>query len=152
MKKPSTFLTVDEAIELIKTDTRKNPTVDTKQLMRRLTYLRSNMRGAETNYTMWLLKRDASGKIVRNGVRTITVKGNRESHRLEDAILTHYKELSGREVSDDEIDNMALVKGKSVIGDAEGTSATGQPTVNADSDIKIGDSLREGTSTQVVGA
>lgn len=45
IEKPSDILTVAEAIELINSDSPKNPVVSNKKLIRNVEYLRANFRG-----------------------------------------------------------------------------------------------------------
>lgn len=142
MEKPSDILTVKEAIDLINTDTRTNPVVDNKKLISGVEYLRSNFRGGGMNYTIHLVKRDASGKIVPNGVKWAAVTSRRDQTDLEYAITDHYKALSGRDVDPETI---GLSKLTTAVEPGKGNS-DGLAHRNKSSKLEYGDEL--GTSSE----
>lgn len=146
--KPKDFLTVQEAIELIETDTRSNPTVDDVQLVKGIEYLRANMRGSEMNYTIHLVKRDDNGKIVPNGKKWAVVQSSRDANTLEYAIMDHYKKLSGHEAPNPE--DMGLETFTTTVEDSDGKSRP-RPRHNASSKIKKGDEMASGDRTITVG-
>lgn len=115
---PPGFVTVERAIELIESDTRKDPVVDTEFLLNNLPYLR-----ADFNYNIKLLKRDDSGKIVDNGNVFVAIETDWDKAKLEHAITEHYKQMSGKDIdaknigiryitteNDDSLDNAAKIR------------------------------------------
>lgn len=146
LEKPSDILTVKEAIDLINTDTRTNPVVDNSRLVRNIEFLRSNFRGGGMNYTIFLVKRDESGRIVPNGVKYVAVSNRRDQTDLEYAITDHYKELSGREVNPEEI---GLQKQTTVV-DKKEAGANGLARKNKKSKIKYGDEMASSSENQTV--
>lgn len=146
--KPKDFLTVDEAIALINTDTRTNPTIDDVKLVKGIEYLRANMRGGEMNYTIHLVKRDETGKIVPNGKKWAVVQSSRDANTLEYAIMDHYKALSGHAAPDP--DEMGLEAFTTAVEDSDGKSRP-RPRRNTSSTIKKGDEMASGSQTVTVG-
>lgn len=129
---PKAFLSFDEAIKLIQAETRDNPRVDISRLARNLKWLES-----KHNYTIFLLKRDASGHIVSNGNRPVSIANEYEKTTLEHAIREKYKELARQEYQGD-----PLHKITTMVTDAEsGGNSTGQPIENTESTIKEGDTI-----------
>lgn len=145
--KPKDFLSVEEGIALINTDTRTNPVVDDVQLVKNIEYLRMNMRGAEMNYTVHLVKRDETGKIVPNGKKWIVVSSPRDANLLEYAIMDHYKALSGKEAPDPE--EMGLERTTTTL--EESSNYNVRPRRNTSSKTKKGDDLKQGGETVMVG-
>lgn len=144
LEKPSDILTVKEAIDLINSDTRTNPVVNNAKLIRNVEFLNSNFRGGGMNYTIFLEKRDESGRIVPNGVKFVAVNGKREQTELEYAITDHYKAVSGRDVDPETI---GLMQQSTVVSEEEG-DLTGKPRVNKTAKkLKKGDALRTGSGT-----
>lgn len=146
--RPKDFLSVDEAIKLIDSDTPTNPVVDNVRLVKGIEYLRANQRGGALNYTIHLVKRDEKTKqIIPNGVRYAVIESTRDANTLEYAIVDHYKDRSGREAPD--LDSMGLNAVTTTLDDESGYNA--KPRRNTSSKIKKGDDLRTGSSTQTVG-
>lgn len=142
--KPSDILTVKEAIDLINSDTRTNPVVRNDLLIRNVEYLNTNFRGGGMNYTIFLLKRDESGKIVPNGVKWVAITNKREQSELEYAITDHYKAVSGRDVDPESI---GLMQQTTTINASEG-ALDGRPRRNKTGrQLKKGDNLETGTKT-----
>lgn len=129
---PKGFLSVDEAIKLIQAETRENPRVDISRLARGLKWLE-----AKRNYTIFMLKRDASGAIVPDGNRPVAIANDYEKTTLEHAIRTKYKELARQEYQDSGIHKISTM-----VTDAEsGGNSMGQPIENTESKIQVGDSI-----------
>lgn len=140
LEKPSDILTVKEAIDLINSDTRTNPVVNNALLIRNVEYLHTNFRGGGMNYTIFLVKRDKTGKIVPNGVKWVAVTNRRDQTDLEYAITDHYKEVSGREIDPEQI---GLMKQTTTL-DSKTGNTTGMARRNKESRLKKGDSLETG--------
>lgn len=147
LEKPSDILTVKEAIDLINSDTRTNPVVNNALLIRNVEYLKANYRGGGMNYTIFLVKRDKSGKIVPNGVKWVAVTSPREQTDLEYAITDHYKAVSGRDVNPEEI---GLMQQTTVMDKTQG-GGDNLPRKSKSGKLKVGDELRTGTKTMTTG-
>ncbi len=145
--KPANVLTVKEAIELIDSDTRQNPVVSNKELIKRSEYLNTNYRGGGMNYTLFLVKRDANGNIVPNGKKTVAITSQREQQELIYAIRDHYKSLSGRDVDPEKL---GLYSQTNVIERDVAGSSTGMSRRNEKSTLKPGDSLGTDTRSRTV--
>lgn len=144
LEKPSDILTVKEAIDLINSDTRTNPVVNNAKLIRNVEFLNSNFRGGGMNYTIFLEKRDESGKIVPNGVKFVAVNGKREQTELEYAITDHYKAVSGRDVDPETIGLMQ----QTTMVDESNNNVTGRPRANKEGKkLKKGDALPTGSGS-----
>ena len=129
---PKGFLSFDEAVKLIQAETRDNPRVDISRLTKNLKWLE-----AKHNFSIFMLKRDASGQIVPNGNRPVQIANDYEATTLEHIIREKYKELARREYADDGIHKITTM-----VTDAEsGGNSMGQPIANPDSEIKIGDNI-----------
>lgn len=145
---PKDFLTVQEAIELIDTDTPQNPVVDNVRLVLGTEYLRTNLRGNTLNYTIHLVKRDEkTGKIVPNGVVYAQVASPRDANLLEYAITDHYKARSGKNAPNPE--ELGLERFTTTL--EESSNYNSRPRRNSSSKIKKGDDMDAGTSTVMVG-
>lgn len=142
MEKPSDIITVKEAIELIDSDTPTNPVVNNVELIKNVEYLRANFRGGGMNYTIHLVKRDSSGKIVPNGKKWVAVANSRDQHDLEYAITDHYKSRSGKDVDPAQL---GLRKQTTVI-DKQDPNSDGMAHYNKSSKLKYGSEL--GTSKE----
>lgn len=140
LEKPSDILTVKEAIDLINSDTRTNPVVNNAKLIRNVEFLKSNFRGGGMLYTIFLVKRDKTGKIVPNGVKWAAVNNHRDQSDLEYAITDHYKAVSGRDV---DTESIGLMKQTTTIDQKEG-NVDGRARKNKESKLKKGDDLQTG--------
>ena len=129
---PEAFLKFDDAVKLIQAETRENPRVDISRLARNLKWLEP-----KRNFTIFLLKRDASGAIVPNGNRPVAIANDYEKTTLEHVIREKYKELARREYEGDEVHKISTM-----VTDAEsGGNYSGQPIENTESKINIGDTI-----------
>ena len=139
--KPANLLTVKEAIDLINSDTRTNPVVNNKELIKRSEYLAHNFRGSQMNYTIFLEKRDKDGNIVPNGKKWVVITSRREQQELLYAITDHYKALSGRDVDPEKI---GLYKQTTVLEKDTAGGNSGMARTNKSSNLQYGDSLDSG--------
>lgn len=129
---PKGFLSFDETIKLIQAETRENPRVDISRLAKNLKWLE-----AKHNYTIFMLKRDASGNIIPDGNRPVQIANDYEKTTLEHTIREKYKELARQEYQNDGIHKITTM-----VTDAEsGGNAMGQPIENTESKIQIGDEI-----------
>lgn len=139
--KPANLLTVKEAIDLINSDTRTNPVVNNKELIKRSEYLAHNFRGSQMNYTIFLEKRDKDGNIVPNGKKWVVITSRREQQELLYAITDHYKALSGRDVDPEKI---GLYKQTTILEKNVAGGNSGMARTNKSSSLQYGDSLDSG--------
>lgn len=146
LEKPSDILTVKEAIDLINTDTRTNPVVDNRKLIKNVEYLRSNFRGGGMNFTIFLVKRDEDGKIVPNGKKWAAITSHRDQTELEYAITDHYKALSGKDIDPEQI---GLYKRTTAVDPGSGNT-TGLARNNPSSKLSYGDELGSSPENQTV--
>ena len=89
---PKDFLSVDEAVALINSDTRENPVVDTDYLMQHALWLEKSH-----NFNIPLLRRDNLGRVVKAGHRYVFVESDYDRTILEKAIVDKYRELASRD-------------------------------------------------------
>ena len=94
---PVGFISVQDAIKLIESDTRSNAKVDTSFLLNNLPYLR-----VDGNYTIKKLKHEG-GRVVPNGKTQVQISSEYERAMLEHAIVEHYKQATGREINPETI-------------------------------------------------
>lgn len=134
---PNGFVTIEEAIKLIESDTRKDPVVDTAFLVNGLPYLRVN-----GNYNIKLLSRNDDGKIVSKGNVYVQIKSEWERSNLEHAIIEHYKEtsLNHTVIDPEKIGIRSITTAKD-----EDTNPTGRAMVNPTPMTKFGDPTTGGT-------
>ena len=133
----NSFVTIDEAIEIINSDTRKNPVVDITKMVNSLPHLRE--RG---NFRIPLLTRDETGKIVKNGSRFTTINSSWDKSRLEHAIVEHYKVVDKlhRTINPEEVGLKSLT---TAIDDDKNTQ--GRLRVNDKPMTKYGDNTNGGS-------
>lgn len=131
---PKDFISIEEAINLINSDTRTNPVVDTSFLLNNLPYLR-----VDGNYTIRRLKRDANGKIIHNGNVFVAVDSDYHRSILEHAIVQKYNELSGQNVDPA---NIGIKRLTTTVDDEQNPG--GRLRANKDSKIKVGDNIVSG--------
>ena len=133
---PKDFLTVKAAIELINSDTREDPVVDTTYLVRHTPWLE-----AKHNFNIPLLKRDPkTGRIMKAGHRYVYVETDSDRVLLERCIVDKYKELARREFDDNErVRHMTTV-----VSDSEnGGNMSGRLMVDKSGNgTKYGESLK----------
>lgn len=126
----SEFITVDEAIKLIESDSRENPAVDIKQMTDRYTYIE-----LAHNFRIPLLAVDKNGFIVENGNRYITFEKEIDVLRFREVVLNHYKETTSAEYDEEAITNPT--KSITTVSDPE-TNPASIPQNNPDG-AKAGD-------------
>lgn len=124
------FITIDSAVELIKSDTRSNPVVD-------MDYLVSHIKWIETAHNFRIpkirrlapeeVRRTKRGKTIEYeniGDVYIYIATNFEKELIRKTILDKFRELVGREYKEQTVKAMSTVA-----DDAEGRSAV-QPRAN----------------------
>lgn len=141
------FVSVDDAVKLIKTDTRENPVVD-------MDYLVSRLKWVETSHNFRIpkirrlkpeeIRRTKRGKIIEYeniGDVYIYIATNFEKELVRKTILDKFRELVGREYKEQTVRAMSTVA-----DDAQGTAAV-RPRSNAKPIAKEGSVISEGTTT-----
>ena len=136
---PTGFISVEEAISLIESDTRSNAKVDTAFLLRNLPYLR-----VDGNYTIKKLKHE-NGKVVDAGEEFVHILSDYQRSMLEHAIIEHYKMVTGRDIDPESI---GIKKLMTTVDDEKNLS--GRIMRNTESSTKVGDTLVSG-ATQTIG-
>lgn len=135
---PMGFITVEEAIKLIESDTRSNAKVDISFLLRNLPFLR-----VDGNYTIKKLKHE-KGKVVPGGEAFVHIDSDYRRAMLEHAIVEHYKQSTGRDIDPESI---GLKKLTTAVDDEE--NPAGRVIKNKKSKTKIGDSIVSGVTQNV---
>lgn len=124
------FITVKEAIELIKSDTRQNPVVDIKQMVKSY-----NSIELFHNFRIPLLTLDKNGNVVENGNRFITFEKELDVLMFKDVVLSHYREATSARYDEEAITNPT--RSITTVNDPE-KNPTSKPQVNLDG-AKVGD-------------
>lgn len=135
---PIGFITVEEAIKLIESDTRSDAKVDIAFLLRSLPFLR-----VDGNYTIKKLKHE-KGRVVPDGQAFVHIDSDYRRAMLEHAIVEHYRLVTGREIDPETIG----IKKLSTEVDDE-ANPQGRITSNRKSKTKVGDSIASGVTKSV---
>lgn len=124
------FITVKEAIELIKSDTRQNPVVDIKQMVESY-----NSIELFHNFRIPLLTLDKNGNVVENGNRYITFEKELDVLMFKDVVLSHYREVTSAKYDEEAITNPT--RSITTVNDPE-KNPTSRPQANPNG-AKVGD-------------
>lgn len=130
---PVGFISLNEAIALINSDTRSNAKVDTAFLLRNLPYLR-----VDGNYTIKKSKHE-DGRVVGDGETFVHINNEYERAMLEHAITEHYRAVTGNIVNPETIGLRSLT---TTVDDEK--NAGGRLMENTNPSIKAGDELGSG--------
>lgn len=133
---PAGFISVQDAIKLIESDSRKDAKVDTEFLLRNLPYLR-----VDGNYTIKKLKHKG-GKVVSDGETFVQIRSEYDRAILEHAITEHYRNVTGVTVDPEQIGLASLTTTVD-----EDKNPSGLIANNPDPGVKFGDDLVSGTRT-----
>lgn len=133
---PVGFISLEKAVELIKSDSREEPKVDIGRLVKNLPFLH-----AKGNFTIFLIKRDKDGNIVSNGNKPVQVPSDYDKVILEKAIIDKYSELTRRAYDKDTSGIHKISTSVTDASDDRAGNPDGRPgtEVNTDSKIKVGD-------------
>ena len=93
---PTGFISVDEAVKLIQSDTRTEAKVDTSYLITHLIWVEKGH-----NFTIPLMKTVARGDHRRNGNVYIYVATDFEAELIKKTIRDHYRDMVGREYDEE---------------------------------------------------
>lgn len=141
------FISVEDAIKLIQSDTRQNPVVDMDWLVAHVVWLDKN--GPAHNFRIPKIRRLAADEIRTNaygktieyeqtGSVYVAINKPLENELLKDAILSKYRELVGHEYKTRTVKAVTTVA-----DDAQGRAAV-QPRTNTKPIAKEGASIAEG--------
>ena len=89
---PKGFISIDEAVALIHSDTRTNAKVDTKWLVNHMLWIEE-----AHNFRIPLMKTTSDKKVVQAGSRYVEVRSSYEKEVLKKAIKDHYRDMVGHE-------------------------------------------------------
>lgn len=91
---PKGFISIDDAIELINSDTRSNAKVDTKWLVRHIDWIEE-----AHNFNIPLVKPDPKSKrgITVVGWKSVQILNSYDKEVMKRAIRNHYRDMVGRE-------------------------------------------------------
>lgn len=133
---PVGFISLEDAISLIKSDSRDNPRVDIGRLVKNLPFLH-----AKGNFTIFLIKRGANGDIVDSGNKPVQVPSDYDKAILEKAIVDKYAELTRRQYDKASSGIRKISTSVTDSSDSRAGNPDGLPSteVNSDSKIKVGD-------------
>lgn len=137
---PIGFISVEEAIKLIESDSRTNARVDAQFLLDNLPYLR-----VDGNYTIKKLKH-VKGKIEEDGEDTVHIFSEYQRAMLEHCIVEHWKQATGRDIDPEQI---GIRKLTTAVDDEK--NPQGRIANNTESDIKLGDALNSGSVKTIGG-
>lgn len=93
---PKDFLSFEDAIALIQSDTRQDPKVDIQSLVNNLPYV---MPRANCGFTLRLLARTPEGRIVQNGIRYVSLDSEYKCTTFEHTVAQKYEELTRQAIT-----------------------------------------------------
>lgn len=138
------FVTVDEAVALVKTDTRENPVVDMDYLVGHIVWIETRHNFRIPKIRMLKpeeVRRTKRGKIIEYeniGDVYVYIATNFEKELLKKTILDKYRELVGHEYKE-----IGVRARSTVADDAQGKAAV-QPRVNTKPIAKEGSTISSG--------
>lgn len=136
---PPGFISIEDAIKLIKKDTAKEATVDLKFLRNSFEWIQE-----KHNLTIPLLKTE-NGRVKQVGYTFVHVADKLQLELLKDAIRTAWRERTKKELDETPVRHITTARG----GEA-GTSASGKPEVNMMGRAKVGDDIPAHTISQTL--
>lgn len=89
---PNGFITVEDAVKLIHSDTRSEAKVDTKWLVGHIDWIEE-----AHNFRIPLMKTTSDKKVVNTGSKYVAIATSYEKEFLKKAIRDHYRDVVGRE-------------------------------------------------------
>lgn len=131
---PEGFITVEQAVKLINSDTRAKATVDMRYLVNNIPYIET-----KHNFTIFMAKHN-NGRVERAGVTRCYIADDYEKYLLIRTIKEHYKAMSGKSLNVEEIG----IKRNTTTIDTE-KNAQGRPMVNLDSTTEVGTAITNDT-------
>ena len=89
---PKGFLSIEDAVKLIQSDTRSDAKVDTKWLVSHIVWIEE-----AHNFRIPLMKTTSDKKVMENGSRYVYIATSYEKEVLKKAIRDHYRDVVGRD-------------------------------------------------------
>lgn len=132
---PNGFISLEEAIKLIQSDSRSDAKVDTTFLLNNLPYLR-----VDGNYNIKKLKHE-NGRVVEDGHVYVQITSEYEKAMLEHAIVEHYRNATGRTIDPEKIGLRSIT---TAVDDEK--NIAGHLLANDKPMIKAGDDIVSGVS------
>lgn len=108
---PKGFISIEEAVELINSDTRSDAKVDTKWLVSHVDWVEE-----AHNFRIPLLKTTADKKIVKCGSKFVQIMNAYDKEVIKRAIRNHYRDLVGHEYQAQNVRAISSVADDSVAG------------------------------------
>mgnify|MGYP006898662742 CR=1 FL=1 len=137
-KIPTGFISVEDAIKLIESDTNTNAKVDADFLFNNLPFLR-----VDGNYTIKKVKH-VKGRVVEDGEAFVHIDSDYHRAMLEHCIVEHFKQYSNRYIDPEQIG----IKRLSTTVDDE-KNPGGRIVKNRNSKTKVGDEIISGVVQNV---
>lgn len=147
---PNGFITVEEAVELIKSDTRDDAKVDTQYLVSHIDWIEEahNFRiplvRLSTKEEIEAIRKRYPGRrpsgLTSLGSKTVTIMTAWEKELLKKTIREHYKEMVGRDYE------KPTVRGLSSVSDEENSGGTVKPRRSSKTIAKEGETIGSGQS------
>jgi len=105
---PKGFISIEEAVQLINSDTRASAKVDTKWLVSHIDWIEDNH-----NFRIPLMKTTDKGEVVKIGSKYVEIRNAYERETIKKAIRDHYRDMVGRDYA------APTVKSVSTVADEE---------------------------------
>lgn len=110
---PKGFISIQEAVELINSDTRANAKVDTKWLVSHIDWIE-----VAHNFRIPLLKTTANKEIEKIGSKYVEIRDAYDRETMKRAIRDHYRDMVGREYAAPTVRAVSSVVDDEVAGGA----------------------------------
>lgn len=101
---PKDFLSLQQAAELINSDSRSNAKVDTKWMVNRLDWIEENH-----NFNIPLMKTLPDGRTVKCGHKYVEIITSYDREFLKKVIRDHYRDMVGREFEAKEVRSTSTI-------------------------------------------
>lgn len=105
---PKGFISIQEAVTLINSDTRSDAKVDTKWLVSHIDWIEE-----KHNFRIPLMKTTSDKKVVKTGSKYVEIRDAYDKESLKRAIRDHYRDMVGHEYS------APVVRATSTVADDE---------------------------------
>lgn len=113
---PKGFISVEEAVKLIQSDSRSDAKVDTKWLVGHIDWIEE-----AHNFRIPLMKTTSDKKVVGIGSRYVSIMTSYEKEFLKKAIRDHYRDMVGHEY------DVPVTKAVSTVADEEQSGGAVRP-------------------------
>lgn len=100
---PNGFISVEDAVELIKSDSRSDAKVDTAYLISHIKWIEENH-----NFRIPLMKHE-DGKVVKTGSKYVAINRAYEAELLKETIRDHYRDMVGRDYNENQLRSISTV-------------------------------------------